>query len=191
MNFFQWSYGIVFLWLVLGGIQNTEESKLNLFYATTKVLGPPCFYRALRVKKHVTLLSVHRFVHGLVLLQRSTLPFILILLANDVELNPGPVYAPKQPTQSRHEETTRQHRAPSSLNCLAINARSLKGFHSVNGQVSNLTLPMKKIKGKSSPPWITGHVLYMIRKKESLRKKLRSSSSTSPSSGNSGRQSKE
>ena len=39
-------------------------------------------------------------------------------------------------------------------------------------------IPMKKIKGKSSPPWITGHVLYMIRKKESLRKKLRSSSLT-------------
>ena len=39
-------------------------------------------------------------------------------------------------------------------------------------------IPMGKIKGKSSPPWITGHVLYMIRKKESLRKKLRSSSST-------------
>ncbi len=146
MNFFQWSYDIVFLWPVLRGIQNTEESKLNLFYATTKVLGPLCSYRALRVKKHVTLLSVHRFVHGLVLLQRSTLPFMLILLVNYVELNPGPVYAPKratsnkQPTQSRNEETTRQHRAPSSLNCIAINARSLKSFHSVNGQqVSNLT----------------------------------------------------
>ena len=39
-------------------------------------------------------------------------------------------------------------------------------------------IPLRKIKGKSSPPWITGHILYMIRKKETLRKKLRSSSSS-------------
>ena len=146
MNFFKWSYGIVFLWLVLRGIQNLEESRLNLFYATTKVSGPPCFFRARRVKKHVTLLSVHRFVRGFVLLQRSTLPFILILLANDVELNPGPVYTPErspateQPIQSRSETTAQQHRASSSLNCIAINARSLKSSHSVNGQqVNNLS----------------------------------------------------
>ncbi|CAB4036572.1 Hypothetical predicted protein, partial [Paramuricea clavata] len=39
-------------------------------------------------------------------------------------------------------------------------------------------IPLRKIKGKRSPPWITGHILYMIRKKETLRKKLRSSSSS-------------
>ncbi len=74
---------------------------MNLFYATTKVLGPPCFYQARRVKKHVTLLSVHRFVHGLILLQRSSLlPLMLILLANDVELNPGPINLNEQLEQS-------------------------------------------------------------------------------------------
>jgi hypothetical protein len=56
-----------------------------------KRFGPPCSYRLRRVKRHVTLLSVHRFVHGLLLLQRSSLHLLLILLANDVELNPGPV----------------------------------------------------------------------------------------------------
>ena len=37
---------------------------------------------------------------------------------------------------------------------------------------------MRKIKGKSSPPWITGPILCMIRKKECLRLKLKSSSSS-------------
>ena len=71
---------------------------------------------------------------------------MLILLANDVELNPGPVSAPErasatdQSSQSRSEATAQLLRASSSLNCLAINARSLKSFHSVNGQqVSNLS----------------------------------------------------
>ena len=84
-------YVVVFLWLVLPGVKINEGSQLKLFYATTKVLGPPCSYQAYRVKKHVTLLSVHRIIHGLILLQRSSLPLMLILLANDVETNPGPV----------------------------------------------------------------------------------------------------
>ena len=33
-------------------------------------------------------------------------------------------------------------------------------------------------KGKSSPPWITGDIMCMIRKKESVRRKLKHSSST-------------
>jgi hypothetical protein len=86
------SHVIVFLWLVLRGIQTNKENKLNLFYATTKALGPPCVYKTCRAKKCVTLLSVHRFVHGLILLQRSSLPLMLVLLANDVEINPGPYH---------------------------------------------------------------------------------------------------
>ena len=39
-------------------------------------------------------------------------------------------------------------------------------------------IPTRKIKGKSSPPWITGDIMYMIRKKESVRRKLKHSSST-------------
>ena len=39
-------------------------------------------------------------------------------------------------------------------------------------------VPMRKIKGKNSPPWITGDILHMIKKpKESVRRKLRTSSS--------------
>ena len=86
------SYVIVFLWLILRGIQTNKENKLNLFYATTKVLGSPCVYKTCRAKKCVTLLSVRRFVHGLILLQRSSLPLMLVLLANDVEINPGPYH---------------------------------------------------------------------------------------------------
>ena len=84
-------YTVVFLWLVLRGVLTKERSQLKLFYATTKLLGPPCFYKESRVKKYVTLLAIHRVIHGLKLLQRSSLPLMLILLANDVEINPGPV----------------------------------------------------------------------------------------------------
>ena len=73
-------------------VQTNKENKLNLFYATTKALGPPCVYKTCHAKKCVTLLSVHRFVHGLILLQRSSLPLMLVLLANDVEINPGPYH---------------------------------------------------------------------------------------------------
>ena len=39
-------------------------------------------------------------------------------------------------------------------------------------------VPMGKIEGKNSPPWITGDILHMIKKpKESVRRKLRTSSS--------------
>ena len=86
------SYVIVFLWLVLRGIQINKESKLHLFYATTEFLGPPCVYKTRRLRECVTLLSVKRFVHGLTLLQRTSLPLVLVLLANDVEMNPGPCH---------------------------------------------------------------------------------------------------
>ena len=43
--------------------------------------------------------------------------------------------------EAKNEEMKQKHhRSSSSLNCLAINARSLKSFHSINGQqVSNLS----------------------------------------------------
>jgi hypothetical protein len=33
-------------------------------------------------------------------------------------------------------------------------------------------VPMRKIKGKNSPPWITEDIVHMIKKKESVRRKL-------------------
>lgn len=38
-------------------------------------------------------------------------------------------------------------------------------------------IPSKKIKGKNSPPWITGKILHYLRKKESVRKMLKNSPS--------------
>ena len=102
------SYVIVFLWLVLRGIQINKESKVHLFYATTEVLGPPCVYKTRRLRESVTLLSVKRFVHGLTLLQRTSLPLVLVLLANDVEMNPGPCHK------------------LSNINIAPLNIRSLK-----------------------------------------------------------------
>ena len=93
-----------------------KGSQLNLFYATTKALGPPCSYQACRVKKYVTLLSVNRIIHGLKLLQRSSLLFMLILLANDVEINPGPVEITKTDYNN--------------LKVLYLNVRSVKSYMS-------------------------------------------------------------
>ena len=107
-------YTVVLLWLVLRGVMTKERSQLKLFYATTKLLGPPCFYKACREKKYVTLLVIHRVVHGLKLLQRSSLPLMLILLANDVEINPGPA-----------KSTTTYN---SDMKVLYLNARSVKSF---------------------------------------------------------------
>ena len=87
----------------------------------TTVLGPWIH----RVSKHrvAALVSVHSLVRGLTLLQRSSLPLMLILLANDVEINPGPVCSQN-----------------SSLNCIGMNARSLKSLHNMNGhQTCNLS----------------------------------------------------
>ena len=77
-------YVVAFLWLVLHGVKISERNQLELFYATTNVLGPPCSYQSRRVKKHVTLLSVNQITHELILTQRSSLPLMLILLANGI-----------------------------------------------------------------------------------------------------------
>ena len=125
MFFPKLSYFIVFLWLILRGIQLNQGNKLNLFYATTKVTVPPRFYHARRFKKYITLESVHPLVHGLILLQRTSLPLMLILLANDVELNPGPTvhkYSPK-------ELSNRDSRKPGIIRCMSWNTRSLFSIH--------------------------------------------------------------
>ena len=36
-------------------------------------------------------------------------------------------------------------------------------------------IPTKKIKGKNSPPWITGDIIHSLRKKEAIRQKLKKS----------------
>jgi hypothetical protein len=38
-------------------------------------------------------------------------------------------------------------------------------------------IPTKKIKGRNSPPWVNGSIIHEIRKKEEVRRKLRSSPS--------------
>lgn len=116
-------YTVVLVWLVLRGVIAKERSQLKLFYATTKLIGPPCFYKACRVKKHVTLLAIHRVIHGMIILQRSSLPLLLILLANDVEINPGPV------------KSTRTDN--NDLKVLYLNARSVKSFITIENNPSN------------------------------------------------------
>ena len=62
-------------------------------------------------------------------------------------------------------------------NNIDVNAAWLEWKERLIAEVRNF-IPMRKIKGKSSPPWITGPILYMIRKKECLRMKLKSLSSS-------------
>ena len=40
-------------------------------------------------------------------------------------------------------------------------------------------IPTKRIKGRNFPPWMNGNIMYEIRKKEAVRKKLKSSPSDS------------
>ena len=116
-------YTAVLLWLVLRGVMTKERSQLKLFYATTKLLAPPCFYKACREKKYVTLLVIHRVVHVLKLLQRSSLPLMLLLLANDVEINPGPV------------KSTRTDN--NDMKVLYLNTRSVKSFITIENNPPN------------------------------------------------------
>ena len=110
-------------WLVLRGTLTNERNQLKLFYATTKLLGPPCFYKESQVKKYVTLLAIHGVIHGLKLLQWSSLPLMLILLANDVEINPGPV------------KSTRTDN--NDLKVLYLNTRNIKSFITIENNPSN------------------------------------------------------
>ena len=74
---------------------------------TTKVLGPHLIFKSRRVKKHVNLLSVHWLLSGMTIIQRSSPPFILILLANDIETNPGPICTPRNINTSDNSDLER------------------------------------------------------------------------------------
>ena len=98
-------YAIICLWLVLRGVQISKENKMQLFYGTTKVLGPHLIFKSRR--KHVNLLSVHWLLNGMTIIQRSTLPFILILQANDIEINPAPICTPRNINTSDNSDPER------------------------------------------------------------------------------------
>ena len=69
------------------------------------------------MRKDSTSLSIQRTVRNTsTLLQRSSLPLLLVLLANDVHLNPGPFHP--RPSEA----------SPLGLKFLYLNARSLKAF---------------------------------------------------------------
>ena len=90
-------YIIIIIWLFFRGFNVSKENKMNLFYISTKALAPTCFCQARRVNKNINSLSVRRFKNVVKILQRSALPLLLILLANDIEINPGPETSQSQP----------------------------------------------------------------------------------------------
>ena len=86
-------YFIIFAWLIFRAARLTNDDRKTLLYATTNVLRAPNFSQARRMRKDSTSLSIQRTVRNAsTLLQRSSLPLLLVLLANDVHLNPGPFH---------------------------------------------------------------------------------------------------
>jgi hypothetical protein len=62
-------------------------------YATTNVVRAPYFSQARCMRKDSTSLSMQRTERNAsTLLQRSSLPLMLVLLAKDVHFNPGPFH---------------------------------------------------------------------------------------------------
>ena len=90
-------YIISVLWLFVRGFNVRKENRLNFFYTSTKALAPTYFCQARRVKKNINSLSVHQFKNVMKILQRSALPLLLIALASDIEINPGPETSQTQP----------------------------------------------------------------------------------------------
>lgn len=113
---------ILFLWLIIGDFQNTvtEENPTALLYVAKDFLRPPDLPQARRLKRSTTSPSAHIVVqNALTLFQRSSLAIMLVLLANDVEVNPGSADSGVQHLANNN----------SSLNCILLNARSLKSMH--------------------------------------------------------------
>ncbi|CAB3993693.1 Hypothetical predicted protein [Paramuricea clavata] len=86
----------------------------------------------------------------------SSLPLLLVLLANDVHSNPGPFHSRPSDASSL------------KLKFLYLNARSLKAFapHDNSDVYSSKS-------DTNSPPWIDGEVQHLIRKKCTALKKYR------------------
>ena len=91
-------------------------------------------YQSRRVKKHVTLLAVNQITHGLI--QRSSLPLMLILLANDVDAHPGPMTSAEELEHSSSAINNSRKLVRKSLRCLYWNTRILFSSHKeTNGEV--------------------------------------------------------
>ena len=90
MIFLKTVYTVLFAWLIFRVVRFTNEDRKTLFYSSTNILTSPCFSQARRMRKDSTSLSILRTVRNAsALLQRSSLPLMLVLLANDVQLNHG------------------------------------------------------------------------------------------------------
>jgi hypothetical protein len=93
MIFLKTVYTVLFAWLIFHVVRLTNEDRKALFYLSTNLLTSPCFSQARRMRKDSTSLSILRTVRNASgLLQISSLPLMLVLLANNVQLNPGPSY---------------------------------------------------------------------------------------------------
>ena len=121
-------YIMIVLWLFFLGFNVRKEIRLNLFHTSTKALAPTYFCQARRVKKNINSLSVRRFMNVMKILQRSALPLLLILLANDIAINPGPETSQTQPPFHFNDPDPRDNfdsRGQYIIRCLSFNARSL------------------------------------------------------------------
>ena len=129
MIFLKTVHSVLFAWLIFRVVRLTNEDRKTLFYSSTNILTSSCYSQAHRMRKDSTSLSIIRAVRNAsVLLQRSSLPLMLVLLANDVQLNPGP----SNPITAKPCKTN-----PSDLKVLYLNARSLKSFVPADNDTSD------------------------------------------------------
>ena len=121
-------YIIIVLWRFFRGFNVRKENRSNFFYKSTKALAPTYFCQARRAKKNVNSLCVRRFKNVMRILQRPALPLLLILLANDIEINPGPETSQTQPPFRFNDLDPRDNfdsRGQYIIRCPSLNARSL------------------------------------------------------------------
>ena len=120
MIFLKTVYTVLFAWLIFCVVHLTNVDRKTLFHSSTNILTSPCFSQARRMRKDLTSLSILRTVRNAsALLQRSSLPLMLVLLANDLQLNPGPSHPiPAKPCKTN----------PNDLKVLYLNAQSSKSF---------------------------------------------------------------
>lgn len=105
---------ILFIWLIFRGFCTTEKDSSALLYTAKDLLRAPYFPQTSRRRKRTTSPSLHLVVrNSITLLQRSSLALMLVLLANDVEMYPGPDRTPVN----------------IPIKCSTINPRSLKSIH--------------------------------------------------------------
>lgn len=132
---------ILTLWLAFPGINYIEKDRTVLIYTAKNLMTPLRFPLSRNSNKKIDSPANHLIARvGLTFLKRSSFALFLILLANDVHMNPGPVCANSKYahivtdnysinlTSHITANNTSSSNCATNLKCISLNAQSLKGF---------------------------------------------------------------